>query len=144
MSRAHSRGRVRERARTVLVVFVLAIGSCAAPAQPVSVEEADVVLNSYFSALRVGNLSHMGNLLGGELRSKRARLLRNPEYRFTLVQTYGNADFVVTDYEMLESGGIAVNVDIWLDNTEKIRQRLTLERLGESSQMRIVDSEVVP
>ncbi|RKT47463.1 hypothetical protein [Thiocapsa rosea] len=144
MNSAHRRVRARERAWIVLFAFILAIGSCGVPAQTASVEEADAVLNSYFSALRVGNLSHIGNLLGGELRSKRVRLLRNPEYRLTLVQTYGNAEFVVTDYEMLESGGIAVNVDIWLDDTEKIRQRLTLERLGESSQMRIVDSEVVP
>jgi hypothetical protein len=102
------------------------------------------VLNSYFSALRAGNLTDIESLLGGELHAKRARLLRNPEYRFTLIQTYGNADFVVTDYEMLESGGIAVNVDIWLDDDEKIRQRLTLERLGESSRMGIVDSELLP
>lgn len=144
MSIAWGKVIVRERARTVLVAFFLAIGSCAAPAQPASVAEADAVLNSYFSALQAGDLSRMGSLLGGELRSKRARLLRNSEYRFTLLQTYGNADFVVTDYEMLESGGIAVTIDIWLNETENLRQRLTLERLGESSQMRIVDSEVIP
>jgi hypothetical protein len=138
--------RTARRGCLAIGLFLLALGisNPVALAQPAFITETETVLDSYFSALKVGDINLIGDLIAGDLASKRNSLLSNPDYRDILIETYGNADFVVTDYEVEESGSVFATVDIWLDDTEKVRQRITLDRIAESDQLRIVDTEVLP
>jgi hypothetical protein len=107
-------------------------------------EEAQGLLQSYFSALQNGNVAVLRELLGGELGAGRAALLQNPEYGLELVKSYAGSDFDVIDFQVLESGDVVATVDTWLDASESIRNRFTMRRPSASEGFLIVDSEVVP
>ncbi len=107
-------------------------------------EEAQGLLQSYFSALQTGNVALLREVLGGELGADRASLTQNPEYGLELVRSYAGSDFEVIDLQVLESGDVVATVDTWLDASESIRNRFTIRRSSASEGFRIVHSEVLP
>lgn len=109
-----------------------------------TIEEAATILDSYFNALKAGDVNQIGKLIDGKLRSENARLLSNPDYSFQLITTYRDAEFVIVDYEGLNSAGVVATVDIWLNKLEHLRKRFTMARPSDARGLLIVDTEEVP
>ncbi len=125
----------------VILLFNLAISTATATNPQ---EEAETLLYSYFTALRAGDVTLLGEVLGGDLKKSRSGLLHNPDYGLDLVQVYANVEFDIVDYEILDSGNVVATVDVWLSASERIRHRLVLERRSAIDGFQIVGSEVVP
>ena len=107
-------------------------------------EEAEALLESYFTALKTGDVATLGVLLGGSLRDSRRGLLENPDYGSHLVADYADTAFDVIDYQMLESGDVVATVDTWHSPSERVRYRLTLQHSAATGLLHIVQAEVVP
>lgn len=107
-------------------------------------EQAEALLERYFSALQTGNVAVLGQVLGGELRAARVGLLHNPEYGLELVRSYAESEFDIVQMQVLGSGDVLATVDTWLGASERLRSRLTLSEASATKGYRIVNSESVP
>jgi hypothetical protein len=129
------------RALASALLLNLAVG---AASETPTRDEAEALLESYFTALKTGDVATLGELLGGSLRDSRRGLLENPDYGSHLVADYADTDFDVIDYQVLESGDVVATVDTWLTPSERVRYRLTLQHSAATGLLHIVHADVVP
>jgi hypothetical protein len=107
--------------------------------------DAGPVLERYFEALKTGDVSALGAVLGGDLLAQRRPLLENPIYPGELVAAFGNAKFKVVDWSWKRSKAISVDVAVLLDANETVKWRLTMQPDATSeSGLLIVDLTTIP
>jgi hypothetical protein len=143
MSLSNSRPLPLFRRCLVAGVLLLALSGAWAFTTQAPTQEAEALLDDYFTALKTGDLGLLQSSLGGSLRTKREGLLQNPDYSFELLQSYSDAEFVIVGYDLLGSGSIEAIIEIVVDN-ERVRHRLLLAPIAANGGLRIVDSELIP
>jgi hypothetical protein len=150
------RNNMKHRARLLsplalaCVIFGVASQSAetALASDPVALQatevEADLLLREYFSAIRAGNALKLREISGNPLRSKFGDHLNHPAYRADIVKTYKRAKFALIDPPMVQADYVQATVEITLETSERIRERLTLARDPLSQRLMLVDIEAVP
>ena len=106
--------------------------------------EVDRVLQEYFSAVRSGSALKLSRIFGDPLRSQFPDHLHGPSYRDDVVKTYKRAKFAVLDSPVVDGDYVKATVEITLENSERIRERITLARDPASHRLLLVDIEGVP
>src|SRR5262245_4719472 len=98
-------GRVARTVGALTLSFVIAY---AAGSKASDLGEAGPVLDAYFVAMKTGDVTTLGALLGGDLLASRQALLENPLYPDQLIEDFGHADFEVVDWSWHGSKAISV------------------------------------
>ncbi|QVL50306.1 MAG: hypothetical protein KFB96_07680 [Thiocapsa sp.] len=106
--------------------------------------EAELVLREYFSAIRSGSASKLRDISGEPLRSKFGDHLNHPAYRANIVKTYKGAKFSLIASPVVQADYVQATVEITLETSERIRERITLTRDPLSHRMMLIDVEAVP
>lgn len=90
--------------------------------------QAEAVMNQYFAALAGGDVGTLKTLLGGNLKTKRATLLNNPEYAGYLATAYANASFQILSIQGTTPNTVSVDAVISFSPDETIHKTYTLKR----------------
>ncbi|MGE5241963.1 MAG: hypothetical protein ACM3NI_09985 [Bacteroidota bacterium] len=95
------------------------------------------VAQAYFEALRSGNRQALLSLFAGSERQRSEAQLNDPAYSQFLIARYSNARLEITASG--EQGGIPfVDIAIWLNAVESVKERLVLRATGNSTGLRYV------
>ncbi|HEB87040.1 MAG TPA: hypothetical protein ENI68_08515 [Gammaproteobacteria bacterium] len=89
------------------------------------------VAQTYFDALRGGDRQALLALLAGNERARSAAQLNDPAYSRFLTDRYKNARLEIMDGGM-SSGVSYIDITIWLNATESVKERLILKALSGS------------
>jgi hypothetical protein len=84
------------------------------------------VAQTYFSALQSGDRQALLSLLAGKALTRSEAQLNDPAYSQFLAERYRNAWLEVTDGGVI-NGISYVDIIIWMNETESVRERLILK-----------------
>jgi len=126
----------------VLVFIVAGLSGRADAAGQVQVEPAALaVAQNYFDALKSGDRHTLLALLSGRERARSDAQLNKPDYSQFLIDRYRNARLEVIGGGV-EDGFLSVDIAIWLNVSESVKERLILKPLdGTGSSLSIVARE---
>lgn len=107
-------------------------------------DEATMLVDRYFSALKSGDTSELSSILGGNLRDRLQAMQGNADYAAQLASDNASSSFVVTQSRLGGAGLIEVDYVV-SDESESVRKRLFLRMGGPRSEgSRIVAEQVIP
>jgi len=123
--------------RALVASLLIMAGSGPVVAGPVGVDSqidpgAQAVAQAYFDALQAGNRQALLSLFTGKERTRYEDQLNDPEYSSFLVTRYSHARLETTasgEY----SGLPYIDIAIWLNDMEAIRERLILQPASDAT-----------
>jgi len=121
--------RIKALIATVLVMASINGQVSAAVGQGGIDPAARAVAQMYFDALRGGDRQTLLALLAGNERARSAVQLNDPAYSRFLTDRYNNARLEIVDGGV-NSGVSYIDITIWLNATESIKERLILKASG--------------
>jgi hypothetical protein len=98
-----------------IALVITNLGMASSPSEPEMAAEAVVL--KYFDALTQGDIPTVRALIGGDLLTKRSRLLDNPTYSTYLIDTFGSAHIDINNYKILDNGIISIEATIFLSSS---------------------------
>jgi len=120
------------KALVAALLLITGVSGSVAAAGPVGVDPAaQAVAQTYFDALQAGDRRALLGLFAGRERMRSEAQLSDPDYSRFLVDRYRNARLEVTGGG--ERSGVSyVDVTIWINDSEAVRERLILKPSGEA------------
>lgn len=116
-----------------LIAIVLVIAAINGPVNAAGQAQIDpaalAAAQTYFDALRGGDRQVLLALLAGNERTRNAAQLNDPAYSRFLADRYKNARLEIVG-EGVSSGVAYIDITIWLNATESVKERLILKALG--------------
>jgi len=112
--------------KIIVTALLLLIASAGMAENTASIDpETRAVAETYFDALRAGDQQTLLSLFADKERAKNEDQLRDPAYSWFLMDRYRNARLEITGGGTY-SGIPFVDITIWLNDVETIRERLIL------------------
>lgn len=119
--------------KIIVTALLLLIASAGMAENTASIDpETRAVAETYFDALQAGDRQTLLGLLTGRELARNEDQLNDPAYSWFLVNRYNNARLEITDGGVY-SGFPFIDIAIWLNDVEAIRERLILQPSAESS-----------
>jgi len=120
------------KALVAAVLVIVGINGPVSAAGQASVDPAALaVAQSYFDALKSGDRQTLLTLLAGNERTRSEVQLNDPTYSQFLADRYRNARLEVAGGGV--RGGVSyVDITIWINDTESVRERLILKPSSQS------------
>lgn len=121
--------------KALVVTALLVAGGSArlGIAGPEDVDPAALaVAQTYFAALQSGDRETLLSLFAGRALAGNEAQLSDPDYSQFLVERYSNARFEVINGGV-QNGISFVDVAIWLNDTEAVRERLVMKPSADSA-----------
>jgi hypothetical protein len=124
----------------LILLCMLGVPSARAEVNAVSVDEATAAITTYTEALKGGDITTLGDILGGNLLVKRAPLWDSPDYATMLTDTYAGSTFQIASITTDQNNGNAVVRLIMTEGRGRMEKELILARIGDS--VRIIDERM--
>ena len=127
------------------LILVIGSGRLAAGGQADVDSAALAVAQMYFAALQSGDRQALLSLLADRALERNKAQLEEPAYSQFLTDRYSNARFEVSNGGV-KNGVTFVDITIWLNNTETIKERLVLKPSGDPTDpsLHIVAQQELP